>query len=180
MNLALAALHVEQPDRTRRPRAMAVDAAIVCSAAAALAHVVAAPDHFTWWPASGVFFLALGAVQLVGAALLLRGANAPWFVLTCIWGTVGVILLYVASRTVGLPMTPPVPFHGGRWVVGRSIVPDGAKHVGALDMFTLVTEIMLVVLMLSMLPTRLKAQAVNRLMWVGLALWAGAVFTVLK
>ena len=101
------------------------------------------------------------------------------FVLAGLWGTVGVILLYVASRTVGLPMTPPVPFHGGRWVPGRSMVPNGAKYVGPLDVFTLVAELLLVVTLLSMLPKRVKARTVNRLMWVGLALWGASVVALL-
>jgi hypothetical protein len=86
-----------------------------------------------------------------------------------------VILLYVASRTVGLPMEPAVPFHGGRWVAGKSIVPDGEKYVGPLDVFTLVAELMFVVGMVSTLPVRLKTRTMNRLMWVGLALWGVAV-----
>ena len=147
------------------------------SAAAAFAHLVAAPSHFTWWPASGVFFVALGAGQLACSVLLWRrGPRQSSFVLGAIWGTVAVILLYVASRTVGLPMTPPVPFHGGRWVPGRSMVPNGAKYVGPLDVFTVVTELLLVVTLLSMLPNRAKARTLNGLLWVGLALWgAGAV-----
>jgi len=165
-----AASHVARP--------LAVDAAIVCSSAAALAHLVAAPGHYTWWAAAGVFFVALGVAQLVCAALLFRGAHEPRFVLGCIWATVGVILLYVLSRTVGLPSTPPVPFHGGRWVAGRSIVPDGAKHVGPVDIFTLVAEVLLVVLLLSMLPRRSKARVVNSLMWIGLAMWAVAPFAI--
>jgi hypothetical protein len=76
-------------------------------------------------------------------------------------------------------MTPPVPFHGGRWLAGRSMVPDGAKHVGPLDVFTLVAEVLLVVTLLSMLPGRSKLRTANRLMWVGFALWcAGFAFLI--
>ena len=172
MNLALAS----RRDEARLPRTFAVDTAIVCSAFAALAHFVAAPGHYTWWPAAGAFFVVLGIAQVACALLLLRGVHHQWFVLAGIWGTVGVVLLYVASRTIGLPMAPPVSAHGGRWVPGRSIVPDGAKYVGPLDIFTLVAEILFVVTLLSMLPAKVKARAVNRLMWVGVALWgAGAV-----
>ena len=92
-----------------------------------------------------------------------------------IWGTVGVILLYVASRTIGIPGAPPVPFHGGRWVIGRSMVPNGAKHVGPLDLFTLVAELVLVVTLLSTLPNRLKVRTVNQLMWIGLGIWGAAM-----
>ena len=175
MNLAFAPLRVSRREKSRQPRTFAVDVAIVCAAAAALAHLVAAPAHYTWWPAAGVFFVALGIAQLACALLLFRGVRHQWFVLAGLWGTVGVVLLYVASRTVGVPMAPPVSAHGGRWVAGRSIVPNGAKYVGPLDIFTLVAEILFVVTLLSMLPAKVKAHSVNRLMWVGVALWGAGV-----
>ncbi len=128
------------------------------STAAALAHLVTAPDHYTWWPAAGVFFAVLGVLQLAYSGYLFRGGRDPRIVSVGIWGTVGVILLYVASRTVGLPTTPPVAIHGGRWVAGRAMLPDGAKHVGPLDLFTLVCEVLLVVTLLSMLPIRSRVR----------------------
>jgi len=162
------------PTYTRR-RPIAVDLAIVASSAAGVAHIVAMPSHYTWWPASGAFFLILGTAQLLVAGLLLRNWRSHRLVSASVWATVGVILLYVASRTVGLPMEPGVPFHGGRWVPGRSIVPDGEKYVGPLDVFTLVAELIFVVSMISTLPLRIKTRTVNRLMWIGLALWGAAV-----
>lgn len=157
----------------RRP--IVVDLAIVASSAAGVAHIVTVPSHYTWWPASGAFFAMLGIVQLLLAAILLRGWPSHRLVLAALWGTVGVILVYVASRTVGLPMEPAVPFHGGRWVPGRSIVPDGDKYVGPLDVFTLVAELIFVISIVSTLPVRMKTRTVNRLMWIGLALWGAAV-----
>jgi hypothetical protein len=179
VNAVLAPSHGAGIDARWRRRTKTADAAIVLSTAAALAHVVATPDHYTWWPAAGLFFAALGLIQLLFSVVLARGTTDHRFVLAGIWGTVAVILLYVASRTVGLPMTPPVPFHGGRWVAGRSMVPDGAKHIGPLDVFTLVAEVLLVVTLLSMLPSRSKLRTANRLMWVGFALWgAGYAFLI--
>jgi hypothetical protein len=179
VSLTLAPLATDRGEATTRRRAIGVDLAIVLSFAAALAHLVAAPSHFTWWPASGVFFVALGAGQLAYSVLLWRGVHATWLLVAGVWGTVAVILLYVASRTIGLPMTPPVPFHGGRWVPGRSMIPNGAKYVGPLDVFTVVSEVLLVVTLLGMLPSSVKARTVNRLMWVGLALWGAGAIAVL-
>ena len=85
----------------------------------------------------------------------------------------------MASRTVGLPWSPPVPFHGGRWVPGRSVVPDGAKYVGPLDVFTLVAELLVVLTSVAMLSARTKARTLNRLMWVGLLLWGAGAVTLL-
>ena len=139
-------------------RAGRVDVAIVCSVAAAFAHLVAAPGHYIWWPASGLFLVALGVAQLLVAVLLVHGVDSRWFVLATIWATVGVIGVYVASRTVGLPMAPPVPFHGAHWVTERSISPNGAKYVGPLDVMTVAAEILAVVTMLTMLPTRTRSR----------------------
>ena len=155
------------------------DVTIVCSSAAALAHLVAAPSHYTWWPIAGVFFVVLGLVQLSYAGVIFRGVANEALLLAGIWGTVAVILLYVASRTVGLPWSPPVPFHGGRWVPGRSVVPDGAKYVGPLDVFTLVAELLVVLTSVAMLSARTKARTLNRLMWVGLLLWGAGAVTLL-
>ena len=110
------------------------------------------------------------SVQLIFAGLLLRGYRNRPLVLTGIWLTVGVILVYVASRTVGIPMAPPVPFHGGRWVIGRSAIPNGAKHVGPLDMFTLARRVgARRRAHVSTLPSRSRVRTVNCLMWIGLA-----------
>jgi steroid 5-alpha reductase family enzyme len=162
-------------DKRAARRPIAVDIAIVASSAAGVAHLVAVPSHYTWWPASGAFFAILGVVQLVLAAALLRGWRSHRLVLAALWGTVGVVLLYVASRTVGLPMEPGVPFHGGRWAPGRSIVPDAEKYVGPLDVFTLLAELIFVVSVVGTLPERMKQRATNRLMWIGLALWIIAI-----
>jgi hypothetical protein len=165
-------------DPAIRRRTISVDVAIVLSTAAALAHFVTTPDHYNWWPAAGLFFGVLGAGQLCYSMLLVRRGDNERALLAGIWATVAVILVYVASRTVGLPGTPPVPFHGSRWLAGQAMVPDGAKHVGPLDVFTLVAEVLLVVTLLGLLPTTTRVRTANRLMWIGLALW-GASFVFL-
>src|SRR5262245_16797803 len=55
-------------------RTVAIDTVIVASCAAAFAHLVAAPGHYTWWPASGLFFAVLGIGQLAYAVALQLGA----------------------------------------------------------------------------------------------------------
>jgi hypothetical protein len=179
MSLTLAHESHDTTERTRQKRAVRVDVAIVCSVAAALAHLVAAPGHFIWWPASGVFFVGLGVAQLAVAVVLVYSVDDRRFVLATIWGTVAVIGIYVASRTVGLPMTPPVPFHGTHWIPGQAMVPNGAKYVGPLDVLTLVAEIVVVITMLTMLPDRSKTQTTNQLMAIGLALSAAGVVALL-
>jgi len=179
VSASVGILHHEAGAEDRR-RMIAVDVAIVASCAAGFAHLVAAPGHYTWWPTSGVFFAVLGIAQLGHAAMLQLGCRGRLVVLAGIWVTVGVILVYVASRTVGIPTAPPVPAHGGRWSIGRSIVPDGAKHVGPLDVLTLVAELVQVVVLMTMLPAASKRRATNQLMWIGLGLWGAAVVAVLR
>ena len=180
MNVAVATRRANAGESICQRRSLTIDIAIVCSAFAALPHFVATPSHYTWWPAAGVFFAALGVAQSAFAVALLRGVRAPWFVLAGIWGTTGVILIYVVSRTVGLPMSPPVPFHGGRWVPGRSIVPNGAKYVGPLDVFTLVAELVFVIALVSTLSNRWRIRTANQLMWLGLVLWGAAAVGLLR
>jgi len=170
MSVTLVHQSDETTARTCPKRAVRVDIAITSSVAAGSAHLVAAPGHYLWWPASGVFFVALGVVQLAIAVLLVFGVDDRRFVLATIWGTVGVIGIYLASRTVGLPMTPPVPFHGTHWVAGQAQVPNGAKYVGPLDVLTLASEIAVVGTLLTMLPTRSRTRTNNALMAIGLGL----------
>ena len=73
MNLAIPLLRDVRSESTARRRTIAVDTAIVLSTAAALAHLVTAPDHYTWWPAAGVFFAVLGVLQLAYSWYLFAG-----------------------------------------------------------------------------------------------------------
>ena len=183
MSLTLVHQSVDQSENaielSRYKRALRVDSAIVSSVTAAFAHLVAAPGHYTWWPASGLFFVGLGMAQLVVAVLLVYGVDNRWFVLGTICSTLAVIGVYLVSRTVGLPMSPPVPFHGTHWVAGQAMVPNGAKYVGPLDVLTLAAEILVVGTMLTMLPAQLKARTTNALMVVGVALSISAAVGVL-
>ena len=178
MTMMLAHHSDDAIEQTRHKRAVRVDIAIASSVAAASAHLVAAPGHYLWWPASGLFFVVLGVVQLAVAVVLVYGVDDRRFVLATVWGTVGVIGIYLASRTVGLPMTPPVPFHGTHWVAGQAMVPNGAKYVGPLDVLTLAAEIMVVGTMPTMLPERSKTRTINALMAMGLGLSIAGIVAV--
>ena len=65
-------------------------------------------------------------------------------------------------------------------MVGRSAIPNGAKHVGPLDVFTLVAELVLVVALVSTLPNRSRTRTVNQLLWIGVALWGAALASVFR
>jgi FtsH-binding integral membrane protein len=163
-----------------RRRSASSDVALVGALAAGLAHFVAAPAHFGWWPASGVFFVVMGIAQFAMAGALFVGTDNQRLLQGFIWGTVGVVVLYVVSRTVGLPGTPPVPMHGTRWIVGRSMIPGAAKRVGSLDLFTLIAELVFVVAALGGLTNRARSRTVTTLMWLGFGLWVAAAINFVR
>src|SRR3954454_7764378 len=93
------------------PRWLAAGAAL----GAAAIHAYVAPEHLQEWWLYGAFFLGVTAVQLALAWLLARGPTVT-VLLAGIWGTIGLIGIYVVSRTSGLPFTPPHQ-HGGHVLV---------------------------------------------------------------
>ena len=158
----------------RRLRVDAGDVAMAGLVTAGVAHLVAVPDHLGWWPIAGVFFAVLGALQIGLAVHLSLRPLHPRVVFAALFATAGVVVIYVLSRTVGLPGTPPVPAHGDRWVPGRSILPGGAKVVGPLDLVTLVAELVTGAALFARLGPAARARAANGLMIAGVAMWVGA------
>src|SRR3954453_20087632 len=73
---------------------------------AASVHLYVTPEHLREWWLYGGFFLAVTVAQAVLVLLLLR-APSVGVILLAIWGTVGLIGIYIISRTVGLPITAP-------------------------------------------------------------------------
>jgi hypothetical protein len=163
-----------------RSRSTTVDIAIALTAAAAFAHAVTAPSHYDWWPASGVFFVVVAVAQAVLALALLRPAVSSRVVMVGVWATVGLIVLYVYSRTIGIWFAPGVPAHGASPQPGQALIPDGDKHVGPLDLFTLIVQVALVVILLGLLPERQRARTANRLLYAGASIWGLAALGVLS
>lgn len=83
-------------------RELEVDAAVL-AIAAGLIHAVAAVGHVTEYWLFAVFFALLAAAQLVWGALVYRGASRRLLVAGA-WGSAAVALLWLVSRTVGLPL----------------------------------------------------------------------------
>src|ERR1700730_15645748 len=70
-----------------------------------LIHVGAGVDHFAEFPPYTFVFASLAIVQSVWALLLLRGPSPAVLLLGCLF-TCGVIAVWIASRTVGVPIAP--------------------------------------------------------------------------
>jgi hypothetical protein len=127
---------------------------------AGLAHLVVAPDHLAvWWPA-GAFFVVVGLLQLAYCITAIR-RPAPIVIGTTLVVNVGVLLVYVASRSVGVAIGPP------------SHEPHNLEAVGPFDLSVAIAEVGVVALVAVGLDRRARAAALNSLLVVGLVLWGG-------
>jgi hypothetical protein len=70
-----------------------------------LIHIGAAVDHFGEFPLYTLVFAVLATVQIVWAAMILRRPFRRVLLVGCAFN-VGVIGLWVVSRTVGVPIAP--------------------------------------------------------------------------
>ena len=171
--VAAAAGH--EPGRLRLgARGLAAGAA----ATAALLHLTVVPEHLDQWWVYGVFFLSLSAAQALLAWLLLRGPARTPLLLAAILGTVAVVVLYVLTRTTGLPVGP-THVHSGAAVLrgvgnGVPILPGSLtarriEPVGAIDLSCLAAELVLIAALVGQLPTRVRRRTTNIMLVVGLA-----------
>lgn len=88
----------------RRMSAVASVAA-ASTAAAGFVHFAVAPEHFAEWWGFGTFFVLCGEVQL-GWALVARRVPRDWVFAVGLAGNLSLVLLWVVSRTSGLPFGP--------------------------------------------------------------------------
>jgi hypothetical protein len=73
---------------------------------AALIHLWVMPEHFEEWWGYGMFFLVAAIAQVVYVPLLLRWPNQSVFLLG-IAGNSAIVLLYLFTRVVGIPLLGP-------------------------------------------------------------------------
>src|SRR5581483_12315516 len=90
-----------------------------------------------WW-GYGYFFLAAAIGQVLYAQLLFRGdRRGPAFFAAGLLGTLGIIALYVATRTVGIPVFGPAA--------------GEVEPVGALDIPSKLIELALIATLAALL-----------------------------
>jgi hypothetical protein len=122
------------------------------------------PGHLQHWWVYGAFFLVTGLFQLAYAQQVLR--RTTWLVaLTGIVVNLGIVLIWVLSRTRGLPITPPedITSHEGSHVIAG---------VGIADSAATSAELVVVCLLVTLLPPRMRRVTVNLLLVTGVSLWA--------
>ena len=87
-------------------RAAIVYLAGALSLVAALVHLWVMPEHFEEWWGYGTFFLISALAQVLYVPLLLRWPNQTVLLLG-IGGNLAIVLLYLLTRTVGIPLFGP-------------------------------------------------------------------------
>jgi len=112
---------------------------VISSLAAAGVHAAVAPPHLRAGTLVGAFFVTCALAQLAWAALAWR-RRTPGVLEVGIAGNAAVLLLWLASRTVGIPGIVTVPEPVGPWdltcALWEVVVVVGClrlRHEGTLD-----------------------------------------------
>src|SRR3954469_24811808 len=105
---------------------MILYAAAALSLLAALIHLWVTPEHFEEWRGYGTFFLAVAIAQGFYSVALLRWPRQLVFYLG-IGGNLAIIILYIVTRTVGIPFFGP---HAGE-----------VEEVGVVDLCAAMSEL---------------------------------------
>lgn len=138
-------------------------------------HAAVVPEHLQESLLVGGFFVAVALGQF-GLAAALRRPPPVLVVVGAIWAHVGLIALYVASRTVDLPFLPAhhggsniehLPVAGGHGNGIPAYPGSRIEPVGALDLICLAAELVLVGALIGLLPARLRTRTTTALMILG-------------
>jgi hypothetical protein len=146
----------QRSDRKERAVRVALIAAAGLSMEAAILHLVATPEHFRAWWGYGAFFVAMAVGQALYALVIVRTPSQPMLLLGAAVNA-AIIVLYVITRTSGIPLIGP---HAGI-----------AEYPGVLDMSATAMEVGLVAVLVTLLEGIYRRVALNTVLTVGAALW---------
>ena len=130
---------------------MVLYVAAAFSLLAALIHLWVVPEHLEEWWGYGAFFLISAVAQGAYSAALLRWPCRLLLVLG-IGGNASIIVLYLLTRTVGIPLFGP---HAGE-----------VEGVGVADLLATTSELALVVALLAVLLRGLPRERVVVVLFV--------------
>ena len=103
-------------DRRPRPRRRSAAPALVLAGALAVVaagvHMLVTPEHLAAWWGYGAFFIVITNVEIAIVGLLVIKPST-WAVQVAIWTTLATLLMYLVSRTAGIPLGPDAR-HGRR------------------------------------------------------------------
>jgi hypothetical protein len=125
------------------------------SLAAGYVHLAYSESHFQEWWGYGAFFVVAANLQALYAALLVWRPRA-WQPLVGIAGNLGIVVVYVISRTNGIPLGPH-----------RRVV----EEAGAIDWATTAAQVAIVGALIAMLDGRQRRWIINGLMLLGALAW---------
>lgn len=132
-----------------------VDAAAAGTVVAGMTHLLAALDHLSHEPRFVVFFLVVGVAQ-IGLAPHPGREPRPRRVAVALGCTVGLLLLYLASRTVVLDLGP----HSDR--------PEAPDLLGTI---VVVSELVALAALLALLPATRRGGRSTPVLVIGMAVW---------
>jgi hypothetical protein len=132
--------------------------AILCGVSAGI-HLGAAPQHFAEWWGYGAFFVLAAVAECALIALLALRPRA-WVVQAGIWASLATMLMYLLSRTSGIPLGP------------RTGVVEPVELAG---LAATAAEGALVVVLCRLLAGQERARTLNSLGLIGAALWIAAL-----
>lgn len=104
---------IDYRDQTK-PMVSLIFVAAAAGFAAAVVHAALVREHLAHWWGYGAFFAAVAVVQALAAVALL-GRPERRILIAVAAGNVGLIGLYVFSRTVGTPFIGPHAALPNRW-----------------------------------------------------------------
>jgi hypothetical protein len=134
-------------------------AVAILSGVAAGIHLGVAPQHFAEWWGYGAFFV-LAAVGECALIALLALRPRAWVVQAGIWASLATMLMYLVSRTAGIPLGPEAG-------VVEPVELQGLAATAA--------EGALVVVLCGLLAGRERRYTLNALGLVGAGLWIAAL-----
>ena len=129
--------------------------------AAAAGHVIAALVHLQHGWSVTTFFLVAAAAQVAVAGRVGRGTAGPALVSAVLLATVGLVLLYVASRTMNLPFGGVHTVHNDR--------PQDPDMLGTV---VVVAELVTLATVPALLPEALRRWSTTAMMLIGVGMWA--------
>jgi hypothetical protein len=125
---------------------------------AASIHLQVAPEHFAQWWGYGAFFVAAAGAELAFVAVLAFWPR-PAVLQVGIWGSLATILMYLVSRTAGVPLGPEAGV---------------VERVDLLGLEATAAEAVLVVVLVALLAPGARRRTLNGLCAVGVGLWVAA------
>jgi hypothetical protein len=137
-------------------------AAAALSLVAAMIHLWVTPEHLAHWWGYGAFFLICALAQGLGGVFLLRWPTQP-LLLVGIVGNLAIVVLYVISRTWGMPIGPDLV-----------VFSPAAAHLEdpeLLGMTATAAEVALVMLLTMGLKGAYRRWMMNFLLLSGATLW---------